>query len=239
MAKQNNHVTILYRDIRTFGKGAEKMYKEASNLGVNFIRYSEDKPPKIERKGKQIAIYDKLLQEKISLYSDQIVLAVPMKPRDDSEKFQDMLKIPRGADGFFLEQHPKLAPLQTNTDGIFLCGCSSGPKDVGESIATASGAAAKAIALLSNKHCEVEAAVAKVNDSLCWGCGTCVDLCEFGAPQLVSEDEVKQVSQINEALCKGCGLCAVHCPSGAMSPQHSTREQILHMIEVFGGGTSE
>jgi heterodisulfide reductase subunit A-like polyferredoxin len=239
LAKQNNHVTVLYRDIRTFQKGAEKLYKEASNIGVNFIRYSEDMPPKIEKKGKQIAVYDKLLQRKISLSPEYIVLAVPMKPRDDSEKFQDMLKIPRGAHGFFLEQHPKLAPLQTNTDGIFLSGCSSGPKDVGDSIASASGAAAKALALLSNKHCEVEAAVAKVDDSLCWGCGTCVDLCEFGAPQLVSEDEEKQVSQINEALCKGCGLCAVHCPSGAMSPQHSTREQILHMIEVFGGGGVE
>jgi heterodisulfide reductase subunit A-like polyferredoxin len=239
LVKQNNHVSILYRDIRTFGKGAEKMYKEASKLGIDFIKYDEEIPPEIKKKGKQIVIYDKLLQKEISISPDHVVLVVPLSPNKDSEKFQDILKIPRGTHGFFLEQHPKLAPLETNTDGIFLCGCSSGPKDVGDSIASASGAASKAIALLSNKHCEVEAAVAKVNNGLCWGCGTCVDICEFGAPHLISQEVEKQVSQINEALCKGCGLCAVHCPSGAMSPQHSTREQILHMIEVFGGGGGE
>jgi heterodisulfide reductase subunit A-like polyferredoxin len=239
LVKQGHGVTVLYRDIRTFGKGAEKMYKEASELGVKFIRYDEERPPRIENKGHQITIYDNLFQGEITLSPDHVVLAVPMTPSSDSERFQDILKIPRGTHGFFLEQHPKLAPLETNTDGIFLAGCSSGPKDVGDSLISASGAASKAIALLSNNQCEVEAAVAQVNDSICWGCGTCVDICEFQAPQLVSQEGERQVSQINEALCKGCGLCAVHCPSGAVSPQHSTREQILSMIEVFGGSATD
>jgi heterodisulfide reductase subunit A-like polyferredoxin len=238
LVKQGHGVNVLYRDIRTFGKGAEKMYNEASKLGVRFIRFDEDRPPKIGNQGGRVSVYDNLLQDDISISSDYCVLAVPMTSASDSERFQEMLKIPRGSEGFFLEQHPKLAPLQTNTDGIFICGCSSGPKDIGDSLISARGAASKAIALLSRNKCEVEAAVAQVNDSLCWGCGTCVDLCEFGAPQLVSPEGEKQISQINEALCKGCGLCAVHCPSGAVSPQHSTREQILSMIEIFGGGTS-
>jgi heterodisulfide reductase subunit A-like polyferredoxin len=236
-AEKGNNVTLLYRDIRTFGKGAEDMYKKASELGVRFVRYSENKPPKIGRKGKILRVYDTLLQEDLNLSPDHIILVVPMAPPKDAEMFQDMLKIPRGSDGFFLEQHPKLAPLQTNTDGIFLCGAAQGPKNLADTIAQASGAASQAIALLSNRLSEVEAAIARVDDELCWGCGTCVDLCEFGAPQLISVDEEKEVSQINEALCKGCGMCAVYCPSGALSPQHFTREQILSMIEAFGGNT--
>jgi heterodisulfide reductase subunit A len=238
LAEKENNVTLLYRDIRTFGKGAEEMYKKASELGVKFVRYSENKPPKISKKGKILSVYDTLLQEDLNLSPDYVILVVPMAPPQDAEMFQDMLKIPRGADGFFLEQHPKLAPLQTNTEGIFLCGAAQGPKNLADTIAQASGAASQAIALLSNRLSEVEAAIARVDDELCWGCGTCVDLCEFGAPQLISVGGEKLVSQINDALCKGCGMCAVYCPSGALSPQHFTREQILSMIEAFGGSSS-
>ncbi|MEE9151092.1 MAG: NAD(P)-binding protein [Thermoplasmata archaeon] len=237
LVENGSDVTILYRDIRTFGKGAEEMYKKASELGVKFVRYSENKPPKIEKKGKALKVYDTLLQEELHLCPDYVVLVVPMAPPEDAKLFQDMLKIPRGADGFFLEQHPKLAPLQTNTVGIFISGTAQGPKNLADTIAQASGAASQVIALLSNRRSEVEAAVAKVDDELCWGCGTCIDVCEFGAPQLVLKGEERKVSQINEALCKGCGMCAVDCPSGALSSQHFTREQILSMIEAFGGNT--
>lgn len=236
LVEKKNNVTIFYRDIRTFGKAAEEMYKKASELGVEFIRYSENKLPKIKKKGNALMVYDTLLQEDLTINSDYIVLVVPMAPPKDAQMFQEMLKIPRGHDGFFLEQHPKLAPLQTNTEGIFLCGTAQGPKNLADCIAQASGAASQTIALLSKDAIEVEAAVASVNDEICWGCGTCVELCEYGAPQLVSEED-RQVSKINEALCKGCGLCAVHCPSNAISPQHFTRDQILCMIEAFGGNT--
>lgn len=235
LARVNNHVTVIYRDIRTFGKGAEEMYKEASDLGVDFIRYHEDRPPKIQKNGKGLKVYDTLLQEKINLGCDKIVLVVPMTPPDDAKRFQDLLKIPRGEDGFFLELHPKLAPLQTNTEGIFLCGTVQGPKNLQDTIAQASGAASQAIALLSRNVSVVEAAVAKVDENICWGCGTCTEICEYGAPSLTQIEEEKVVSQINEALCKGCGTCAVSCPSGAVTPQHFTRDQILSMISAFGG----
>jgi heterodisulfide reductase subunit A len=237
LAENKCSVTVLYRDIRTFGKGAEKMYKKAASLGVDFIRYDEEKIPKIQNKGKSIAVYDTLLQEDIAIDCDNVVLVVPMAPPSDAGRFQDMLKIPRGEDGFFLEQHPKLAPLQTNTEGIFLCGCAQAPKNLQDTIAQASGAASQAIALLSRNTSEVEAAVAKVDENLCWGCGTCTEICEFGAPNLTSVEEENAVSQINEALCKGCGTCAVLCPSGAITPLHFTRNQILSMIQAFGGGS--
>jgi heterodisulfide reductase subunit A len=237
LAKRGNSVTVLFRDIRTFGKNAEEMYKEASELGVRFVEYKEDSPPKVGKGGKTVSVYDALLEGELKLKSDFIVLGVPMVPPSDAQKFQEMLKIPRGTDGFFLELHPKLAPLRTNMEGVFLCGCAQGPKNLADTIAQASGAASQAIALLSNKKCEVEAAVAHVNSDMCWGCGTCVDICEFKAPLLVELEGDKQVSQVNDALCKGCGMCAVHCPSGALIPQHFTREQILCMIEAFGGGT--
>jgi heterodisulfide reductase subunit A len=237
LAENNSSVTVLFRDIRTFGKGAEKMYKKAASKGVVFIRYDDDRPPAIQKKGKGISVYDTLLQENITIDCDNIVLVVPMAPPSDAEKFQDMLKIPRGEDGFFLEQHPKLAPLQTNTEGIFLCGCAQAPKNLQDTIAQASGAASQAIALLSQNTSEVEAAVAQVDENLCWGCGNCTEVCEFGAPGLTSIEEDLSVSQINEALCKGCGTCAVLCPSGAITPLHFTRNQILSMIQAFGGGS--
>jgi heterodisulfide reductase subunit A len=237
LAENGSVVTVLFRDIRTFGKGAEKMYKKAASLGVDFIRYDEDRPPKIQKKGKILAVYDTLLQEDIAIGCDNVVLVVPMAPPTDAERFQDMLKIPRGEDGFFLEQHPKLAPLKTNTEGIFLCGCAQAPKNLQDTISQASGAASQAIALLSRNISEVEAAVAKVDENLCWGCGTCTEVCEFGAPGLTSIEEDISVSQINEALCKGCGTCAVLCPSGAITPLHFTRNQILSMIQAFGGGS--
>jgi heterodisulfide reductase subunit A len=236
-AKNGNSVTILHRDIRTFSKGAEDMYKEACSLGVRFIRYSEDRIPKIQKKGVFLTVYDTLLQEDLILESDKIVLVVPMVPPQDADIFQSILKIPRGPLGFFLEAHPKLAPLSTNTDGIFLAGCAQGPKNLEETLTQASGAASQTIALLSHSEREVEAAVAQVNSEMCWGCGTCIEVCEFNAPNLVSVEPERMVSQINEALCKGCGTCAVSCPSGAVSPQHFTREQILEMINAFGGRT--
>jgi heterodisulfide reductase subunit A len=238
LAMKGNSVTILYRDIRTFGKGAERMYRAASRAGVRFVEYKEERPPEIGKAGKSVVAFDALLGGELKLSSDFVVLVVPMAPPKDAKSFQEMLKIPRGADGFFLELHPKLAPLQTNIEGVFLCGCAQGPKNLADTIAQASGAASQAIALLSNNRIEVEAAVAQVNNDMCWGCGTCVDICEFQAPQLVEIEGGKQVSQINEALCKGCGMCAVHCPSGALTPQHFTRKQILSMIEAFGGESS-
>lgn len=232
-----HNVNVLYRDIRTFDKGAEEMYREASGLGVGFIRYDQDKPPQIEKEAGAVSVRDSLLQQDITFDTDYIILVVPMTHPQDGEKFQEMLKIPRDPHGFFLEQHPKLAPLQTNTEGIFLCGTAQGPKNVTDTIVQASGAASQAIALLSKRQLVVEAATACVDAAQCWGCGTCVDLCEFGAPQLVATEGDKTVSRINEALCKGCGMCAVYCPSGALSPQHFTREQILKMIEAFGGSS--
>jgi heterodisulfide reductase subunit A len=235
LAEMGKDVAVFYRDIRTFTKGAEEMYRNACNLGVKFIRYSQERPPAFDGDKKTLKAFDTTLQENFEIPFDNLVLVVPMTPAEDAESFQAMLKVPRGLDGFFLEQHPKLAPLQSNTRGIFLCGTAQGPKNVSDTISQASGVAAQAITLLSKPSFEVEGAVALVDENVCWGCGKCVEVCEFGAPELVKTEGENQVSSINAALCKGCGVCAVSCPSGALLAQHFTRDQVLSMIEKFGG----
>jgi heterodisulfide reductase subunit A len=152
---------------------------------------------------------------------------------EELAKLREILKLPSSADGFLLEAHPKLAPVETNTAGIFLAGCVQGPKNITDSLAQASAAAAKAAGVISKDHIEVEPIVAKVDDKICWGCGTCVDTCEFGAPSLITNDEGVKISKINEVLCKGCGTCVIKCPSGAITLKQFTRKQIMDMLETF------
>jgi heterodisulfide reductase subunit A len=132
-----------------------------------------------------------------------------------------------------LEAHPKLAPVETNTAGIYLAGCVQGPKNITDTLAQASAASSKAATVISKDHIEVEPIVATVDDTICWGCGTCSEVCEFGAPVLQSTKEGLQVSKINEVLCKGCGTCVVYCPSGAVTLKQFTKAQIEDMIEAF------
>jgi len=158
-----------------------------------------------------------------------------MVPREfETEQLQKWLKVPRSADGFFLELHPKLAPVETNTTGIYVCGCAQGPKDITDTLAQASAAVAKAAVLVSNDELSADPVTASVNQMLCWGCGTCEELCPYGAV-LVQEIKVgARVSNVNSALCKGCGVCASNCPSGAMTIKHFTNDQIDSMIKAFG-----
>ena len=155
-------------------------------------------------------------------------MSTALQPRADASDVARLLSISRSADGFFLEKHPKLDPVATMSDGIFVVGCCQAPKDIPNSVAQASAAAARALAMISAGSIEIEAATAEIDEELCSGCKTCSDLCPF---QAISFDDEKQVSRINETLCKGCGVCVAACPSGAIKGKHFTAEELLAEIE--------
>jgi heterodisulfide reductase subunit A len=235
LAKQGIHVTVFYRDIRTFDKGAEEAYREARGLGVVFLKYDEDVPPEVsgDTKATKIKLSQPLSKTDFELPVDAVVLSVGMVPKEeDFAKLQELLKVPRGLDGFFLERHSKLGPVETNTGGIFISGCAHSPKGIADSIFSAQGAAGKACILTSKDHIDLEPVVCQVVDKeLCRACGICVKLCEFNAPQLVDIGDGVLVCEINEALCKGCGTCASYCPTGAIGARHFTDEQIDVMVD--------
>ncbi len=245
LRKTGVDVTVLHRDIRSFGKGTEEMYQLASELGVKFIRFPDNEKPVVKPRSRGkvkklvVSVFDEYTARNIELPADGVVLAVPMVPRKELQKVQDILKLPSSADGFLLEAHPKLAPVETNTAGIFLAGCVQGPKNITDTLAQASAAASKAATVISKDHIEVEPIVATVDETLCWGCGTCSDVCEFGAPALQSNKEGQKVTNINEVLCKGCGTCVVYCPSGAVTLKQFTKDQINDMIEAFSDEYSD
>ncbi len=233
----NADVYQAYIDMRCFGEGYEEFYKRVSEEGVNFIRgkvaHVTDRAINEDETGKLImVVQDTLLGTMMRVPVDMVVLLTALEPRADAENVAQMFTINQRADGFFLERHVKLDPVATPTEGVFIAGCCEGPRDIPDTVAQASAAAAKVLSLISKGSITVEAATAKVDELLCHGCGRCEEICDYHAPQVILKDGVR-VSTINETLCKGCGACAVVCPTGAMSIKHFTRDQILNMVDAL------
>jgi heterodisulfide reductase subunit A len=233
-AKKGAEATIVHRDIRAFTRHGEDLYRQARLAGVSFLRRKEGTEVTVSgnHRARSLGLRDSTLLSDVSLECDLVVLAVPIVASDTAPDTAEKLRIPLGGDGFFLEKHVKLGPLETNTEGIFLCGCAQYPKDIPDSLAQASGVAAKVGALLSKPYVTLEPATAFVRDELCRVCGTCVEICEYKAPNY-TEDPGGQHVVINEALCKGCGTCAAHCPTGAIVAKHFTDGQIETMIDTL------
>ncbi len=238
LRREGIDATIFYRDIRTVSTGAEEMYREARGMGVLFVRIPAGEKPQVRgaTRAEAVRCRDELLGRTVEVAVDLVVLSVGMRPRQpDTDKFHDMLKASVGLDGFFLERHPELAPVETAVDGVLLAGTAQGPKDVVDTVAQASAAAAKASVFLANERIKLDAAVAVVNQEKCRACGQCVDICEFRAPQLVETAPGVYAAEINASRCKGCGTCTSWCPSGAIQALHFTDRQIHAMIDAFFG----
>jgi heterodisulfide reductase subunit A len=223
----------LYIDMRCAGSGYEEFYERLQEEGVNFIRGKAgeitDIAEKPEEKGKLIVLVeDTLVRRKRRLAVDMAVLSCALEPRADTEQLARILTLSRKADGFLLEKHPKLDPVATTTDGIYIVGCCQSPKDIPDTVAQASAAAARVLALISRGKVEIEAAIAVIDEERCSGCKICIDLCPYKA---IGYDEAKKVSRVNEALCKGCGTCVAACPAGAIKGRHFTTEEIMAEIE--------
>ncbi|RKY03800.1 heterodisulfide reductase, partial [Candidatus Poribacteria bacterium] len=232
--KPEMNIYILYRDIRTYGF-YELFYREAREKGVVFLRYDpEDKPrvSQVKRDGRhllRVELRDPVLGEEVAIDADIIALSVPMVPPESAKELATLYKVPLNEDGFFLEAHVKLRPVEFATDGVFLCGTAHAPKSISESIAQAKAAASRAAAVLVKDFLVAEGIVCEVNEDICGGCGICEALCPYGA---ISVDRERRVAVVNEALCKGCGTCAAACPSGAAQLRGFKRDQISEMIRA-------
>ncbi|MCK4467623.1 MAG: CoB--CoM heterodisulfide reductase iron-sulfur subunit A family protein, partial [Desulfobacterales bacterium] len=227
------NITILYRDIRTYGFN-EDYYQLAREKGVTFIRFEKDYPPEVTEKDGSINvdIFDRILGEKLSIKPDLIVLSVGIAPAP-AHDLAKILKIPVTQDGFFLEAHPKLRPVEFSVEGIYLCGAAHSPKPVSESIAQAKAAAGKACVPLARGFAGVEPIVSSVDMDACIGCRICENLCPYAAIRMIKVGKRKKAETIS-ASCKGCGICASHCPALAISMAGFTNEQILSQIHTFG-----
>jgi heterodisulfide reductase subunit A len=230
-------VFIFYMDIRAFGKGYEEFYKISQDeYGIRFIR---GRPSEVvqdpDTKNLVVRVEDTLLGEPLEVDLDLVVLSVGLEPPRDIEDISQLFRISRGADGFFLEAHPKLRPVDTLTDGVYLAGTCQGPKDIPDTVAQASAAAARAAIPMAKGEVEVEAIVAEVEPDKCIGCRICEKVCDFGVIEIK-----ERKATINEALCKGCGACAGACPTGAMQIRHFRDEQIYAQIDAaFEEGSQE
>ncbi|RLB29157.1 MAG: heterodisulfide reductase, partial [Deltaproteobacteria bacterium] len=223
-------VYILYRDIRTYGE-RELLYRKAREAGIFFVRFSLEQKPNValEKDGLEIQVQDIILQRPILIKADLLILAAAIVPHKD-EKLAQLFKVPMNSDGFFVEAHPKLAPSEFATDGVFLCGMAHYPKPIDESISQAQAAASRAVTLLAQQKITVSGMVAYSNPMICSACGVCMDICPYSAPSWIKEGPFAGKVEINPALCKGCGLCVASCRSGALNLRGFEEGQIMAMI---------
>ena len=222
-------IVVLNRDIRAYGF-KEDSYRQAREQGTLFLTYEPEKKPVVSLENGKLRVTASAAfapDGQLSFEPDLLVLSAGIEPEDNAALAQ-LLKVPLTQDGFFLEAHAKLRPLDFAADGIFLCGLAHSPRTLDESRAQAQGAAIRTVALLSQKQREAVPIVASVNERLCAGCGLCVDVCPYGARSI---DEYAHVAQVNAALCQGCGACVVACPNGASQQKAFEMPQVFAMIE--------
>ncbi len=249
-------VTILYRDIRTYGF-KERLYTDARRAGVRFIRFDFEHKPEVSISNQQsttpalhpqrgasvnnqqivIRIHEPILDRDLELRPDLLVLSTPIVPQKDAHELSARLKVPLDADGFFLEAHPKLRPVDFASDGLFMAGVAHYPKFLDETIAQAQAAAARAAIILSQESVLTNARVAVVDDAKCTGCLTCVRICPFGVPKikanLTGVGNIVGAAYIEAAVCQGCGSCVAECPARAIQLMHYTDAQMMIKVRAL------
>lgn len=230
--RTNAEVYQFYIDMRAYGKGYEEFYSRILNEGVNVIRGKVAEVVQREFTNGDTCLVikceDTLLGKYREIPVDMVILCNALEPAAETAKIGRLLGISRSPDGFFLERHPKLDPFSTANDGIYIAGCAQGPKDIPDTVAQASGTAAKVLSLISKGEIEIDPIRANIRDEFCSGCRICNILCPYNA---IDYNEEKKISFINEALCKGCGTCVAACPAGAILGQGFTDEQIYAELE--------
>ncbi len=231
--KENVEVYIFYMDMRSNFKGYEEFYNRARELGVNFIRGRPSRIEEIpETKNLIVHVEDIGLGEPLEVEAEMVVLASAAIPKKGTEEIAHILGIPQGADGFLMESHPKLKPMDTPTDGIFVAGACQGLKDIPGSVSQGSGAASRAATVLSKPTWKIEPIVSVVDPNNCRNvatkCGICAKECPYGAIKI----EERQPAQVITAMCHGCGTCAAECPADAITQMHFTDDQILAQIRA-------
>jgi heterodisulfide reductase subunit A len=230
------NVFVLYRDVRTYGF-REKYYRLAREKGVRFIRYEPEGKPVVSAKDDKLCVeaYDPILERKLEINCDLLVLSAAVVARPDGQDLAQMLKVPLNQERFFLEAHLKLRPVDFATDGVFLCGLAHAPKSLDETIAQATAAASRAATILAKDELPLEAAISEVIDANCDGCAYCIDPCPYGALTLIEymrNGEIKKTVETNEALCKGCGVCQATCPKRGIFVRHYKLDQIAAVVDA-------
>jgi heterodisulfide reductase subunit A-like polyferredoxin/coenzyme F420-reducing hydrogenase delta subunit len=222
-------VFVLYRDIRTYGF-RETYYTQARQAGVLFIRYNQDKPPVVsDEHGLTVSITSPDIRQPIDIEADHVVLSTGIEANLDNTTLANMLKVPLNSDGFYVEAHTKLRPVECATEGVFLCGLAHSPKGIDENIAQAQAAASRAATVLSQTHLEVSAQVSYVDQHKCMSCMTCVGACPYNAPFCNQDGK----AQIEAAKCMGCGLCVSKCPAHATQLHHFQTDHFQSMIDAL------
>ncbi len=230
-ADPTREVTVIYRDIRTFGL-KEDYYKKAREADVRFVRYDEERKPEVKAAGDKIAVsvFDPILNETVEIKADLLALSVGTVPNPVNAEIGKMLKVPTNQDGFFLEAHVKLRPVDFATDGVFMCGMAHAPKFSDESITQANAAVSRACTILTKDFIEAEGKTAYVNKERCMACGLCEANCPFSA---IAVDEKEGAAVVNTVLCKGCGVCTASCRMNAADLNGFNNEEVLAQIGSF------
>ena len=231
----------MYIDLRCVGKGYEEFSNRVAEEGVNFIRGKvaeiTDKTTGDEPMGKLIVVVeDTLLGAVLRVPVDMVVLAVAVEPQKDTEAVGRLFGLSRSADGFFLERHPKLDPIATMNDGIFVAGGAQGPKDIPQTVAQAQAAAARVLAAIAKGRIDLEPRVSEVIEENCDGCAYCVDPCPYKAITLIEYERdgiTKKIVETDPVKCRGCGVCMATCPKAGIVVKGFTTDQLRSMVEAL------
>jgi heterodisulfide reductase subunit A len=228
-------IYICYIDLRAFGKGYDEFYSRARDMDIDFVAGIPSEVRCSQNESLYFDVFDRGTNKLLEIHADLVVLATGLVPNSDLERISSLFHASRSADGFMLEAHPKLRPLESAVAGVFLAGACQGPKDIPDTVAQASGAAAKAIDMLSSGKIELEPLKAVVDKDLCSGCRICESICPFAAIEMktdVGKDNEKSRAEVLEAVCQGCGLCSSACPTGAIKIQQFSNPQVLFQVQA-------
>jgi heterodisulfide reductase subunit A2 len=231
-----SRVMVLYRDMRTYGF-REAAYREAREKGVLFVRYEPEQPPQVDvNGGLLVRVREPSLGRDLEIEPELVVLAAPMTPGADRNELSELLRVPLNADGFFLEAHMKLRPVDFASEGLFLCGTAHAPKFTTEAISQANAVAGRAASILGRKQMSVSGQIAWVDPDKCISCMTCVHVCPYMAPQINEFNK----AEVQGSVCMGCGSCTAECPAKAITLRHYLDAQVLAAVNsLFGEGQEE